>query len=45
MNNKEVTKQLVIIGNGFDLHFGQKTRFEDYVNYFIIYKNFIKDIN
>ena len=45
MNNKEVTKQLVIIGNGFDLHFGQKTRFENYINSFSIDQNVIKDIN
>lgn len=30
MENEEV-KQLVILGNGFDLHFKQKTKFEDYI--------------
>lgn len=42
MNDKEVTKQLVIIGNGFDLHFGQKTSFKDYIENFSISSEIIK---
>ena len=45
MNNKEVTGQLVIIGNGFDLHFGQKTRFADYINSFSIDSKVINKLN
>ena len=45
MNDKEVTKQLVIIGNGFDLHFGQKTRFEDYINSFSIDSKIMNKLN
>ena len=29
--------QLIVLGNGFDLHFGQKTRFENYIEKFNIY--------
>ncbi|MBO8441579.1 MAG: hypothetical protein IAA89_03930 [Firmicutes bacterium] len=32
MKNEEIIKQLVIIGNGFDLHFNQKTSFESYID-------------
>ena len=28
--------QLIVLGNGFDLHFGQKTRFENYIEKFNI---------
>ena len=28
--------QLIVLGNGFDLHFGDKTRFEDYIEKFNI---------
>ena len=45
MNNKEVTKQLVIIGNGFDLHFRQKTKFADYINSFSIDSKVINKLN
>lgn len=43
MENEEA-KQLVILGNGFDLHFKQKTKFEDYI-YSLLKPTSNKEIN